>query len=666
MRTRPTIRRDERGAVALMVALSITALLVAGGIVLDIGMARVDRNVNKATADNAVTAGLQAANGGTGDVYNSSAVCAALEFLKKHRNLAGLPSDVCGAVDATQTCTPGTPFGYHGTTTSSNRRYEVWIKMPYSVSDTTSGGAFADESLSTLASDPGETTQGGCDQIGVVIKQWTQPGLSKIISSNEIANRVRSVARVKVGNGDPAPALLLLERAGCGVLAVGSAGSSSRIKVYGNDSSPGTIHSDSSATDGSCGTGSNQQLFQGKQANGIVAYGAANGTSGLLTSVATQNGKAANLVLDGAANVYATTAASELTTGTQSSVSGRKLVTRKPVDKRYLAGVSTATRAAYPVWNTNHTTAPGFTRFGCPTAANMTTMSGMNATQAVYIDCPGSGITLNGTIGAGTVYFHGFIKGGVLSMPNATKVYVDNTNDSGSIDSGSAITLSNTQAFCVRATACLPGTPSVGQCSQSPTLNPNSKATLFVRRGTLSGSGTSSLLRLCNTTVVMQGGDIGAGTAGSPGACLPTTVAKEPTADPCPSSPAAGNGSVDTSGAVDWTPPNAYGDMAASGLSVTQQQALWDGGEDLALWTETYGTGSTYKMAGGGAMHVSGVFMVPNAYPFNLSGTGIQDLTNAQYIVRAFAVAGGAVLTMKVDPNNVVGLPSLYDFRMVR
>ena len=71
-------------------------------------------------------------------------------------------------------------------------------------------------------------------------------------------------------------------------------------------------------------------------------------------------------------------------------------------------------------------------------------------------------------------------------------------------------------------------------------------------------------------------------------------------------------------------------------------------------------------MAGGGNLHVGGVFMTPNAAPFNVTGNGAQDLTNAQFIATSFAVDGGAILTMRVDPNNAVGLPSLYDFRLVR
>ena len=54
-------------------------------------------------------------------------------------------------------------------------------------------------------------------------------------------------------------------------------------------------------------------------------------------------------------------------------------------------------------------------------------------------------------------------------------------------------------------------------------------------------------------------------------------------------------------------------------------------------------------------MKVGGVFMVPNAFPFNLTGSGAQDLTNAQYIVRGFAVAGGATLYERGLATAVLG-----------
>ena len=116
-------------------AVTVSALLITGGIVLDFGLVRWERQTNKSAADGAVAAGLQAADNGTGDVYNSSAVCGAYEFLKVSRNVfSGLPADVCATVNTSQTCVPGdstTNVAYHGTTTAGSKRFEVWIKMPY-------------------------------------------------------------------------------------------------------------------------------------------------------------------------------------------------------------------------------------------------------------------------------------------------------------------------------------------------------------------------------------------------------------------------------------------------------------------------------------------------------------------------------------------------------
>jgi Flp pilus assembly protein TadG len=666
-------RGDERGVVAVLVAVALTALLITGGIILDIGLVRVEKNANQSAADEAATAGLQAANNGTGDINNGSAVCTAYQFLVNERtSLRGLSAPSAGVCDGSAPsaiCVPGdssTNVSYHGTTTSGTTRYEVWIKMPYSLNDTSTGGPFRNETYASLSSDPGDATQEGCDQIGVVIKEWDTPGLGRMVSRDDLVSRVRSVARVKVDTSDLAPALLLLDRTHCGVLTVGSGGSPSRIKVSGSGTAPGTIHSDSDASDSACSNGSNSQLFQGKQANGIVAYGTTSGTAGLITSVATQKARAADIVADSPSNVYGTTALNELSTGTPSAVAGRKLVTRRPVDRRYLAGISAATRGASGMWSTNHT-APGFTRsVGCtPTAAEKTALGTMSAADSLYIDCPSSsGFTFTGSITAGTIYVHGFVKGGGLSMPNATRVFIDDTDNNGARINDDALSLSNSDAFCVRGSGCSSTSPS---CSSSPTGNPSAKAQLIVRRGRINGGG--GLLRLCNTTVILEGGDVGDGTAAKPGGCLPTSWGTPPTSVPCAGTTASttgGNGAVTTSGSVtvDWTAPNAYDDMNAAGLSAAQQRAQWDGGEDLALWTETAGSGSS--MAGGGGLRVRGVFMVPNADPFVLNGGTGQDLTNAQYIVRRFSVGGNATLTMRVDPNNAIPLPSLYDFRMVR
>lgn len=668
-------RRDERGAVAIMVAISMVMLVVTAALVTDFGVVRLDRQQNKLAADDAVMAGLRAAgNEDDGQMYNSLGICAALDFLKANRSaLSGLPP--C-ASQPTHVCTAGdTSVNYHGTTTSGANSYEVWIESPYLVNSASAGGAFPEEALGSLSTDAGDPSKGGCDQIAVVIRESTTPALGRIVTNGQpLVTRLRSVGRVKISNGDTPPALLLLERTNCSVLTVGSGGSPSRIAVKGSGETPATIHSDSTATGAGCGSGSNQQLFQGKQANGVVAYGGTTGRSGIISAVAADDGRPANVISDSISNVFATTGVHPYITDSI-PVSPRKQVSRRPVDRRYLAGVTSAVAAARSQWVNNHSSPTGYTATaGCPgggpaaMAAYMSALELLAPTDKLYIDCPqNSGLTLNGTISAGTVYFHGFIQGGRLALPNAKQVYIDNTNDSGAriTSTSPALTVSNGSSFCIGAsfTNCNPSSPSTGQCLDG--VVPGAKAQLVIRRGDMNSSGGSSpgLLRLCNTTVIMQGSDIGSATPADPGGCLPTTWGIAPTPTPCPGS-LPGTSPVSLSGLTDWTAPNSIGDMAT--LTPAAKQTLWDGGEDLTLWTETYGDGPTYKMAGGGNMHVAGVFFVPNAYPFTITGSGAQDLTNAQYITRTFAVDGGASLTMGVDPYNAVAPPTLDPFSLVR
>ncbi len=657
--------RQERGAVAIAVALSLTSLLVVIAMVLDFGLVRLDRQGVKSSADSAVMAGLRAADAGTESTHTFRAVCGALTFLRANQpQLSGLPAGVCATPNTLAACDPSNPNDpatkavYTGSVTSGGVTTDVTIKSPYLETD----GGFVEEGYSTLASD--SSAKQGCDQVGVIVSRSRKPGLGSLAVSGDLRFTIRSVGRVQTTSGDRAPALLLLERTRCSVLTVGSGGSPSRIRVYGGPLISATIHADSSATGSDCGSGPNQALFQGKQTHGIVAYGAATGETGLITSVASQNGVSPGIVADSPANVYGTTALTEMLSGTTTPVTGRIRVTRRPVDQRYLAGMQTAARSAYSQWMLNPAAPAGYTRFGCPSAANMLTMSTMSAANAVYIDCPTSaGITLNGTIGAGTVFFHGFIKNGNLRMPNATRVYVDNTDNSGNRINSSAITLGTNDGFCVRSTQCGNVPPVV--CSPTPTVVA-SQAQLLVRRGSIDSTGTG-MLRLCNTTLLMGGGQLGNGSATSPGACLPLTVGTAPTTSPCSgSSPVGGDGYLSLSGLTDWTAPNRYGDMRALGMTRSQQEAAWTSGEDLAVWGESHGSGSSYKAAGGGSTRVLGVFMLPNANPLTISGGGVQDLRDAQFITTSFAVDGGATLLMRVDQTSAVALPQLGPFLLVR
>ena len=164
----------------------MVALLTAGAMVLDFGLVRMDRQENKLAADDAVMAGLRAADHGNDQVFNVDGVCGALAFLKANElRLSGLPSSLatggsCTGVTSTQVCKPNdssTAVTYHGTTVSGNSTFEVWIKLPYDVNDATTGGpAFPEEAMHSLTQ--GDADQDGCDQLGLVIKESTKPGSS--------------------------------------------------------------------------------------------------------------------------------------------------------------------------------------------------------------------------------------------------------------------------------------------------------------------------------------------------------------------------------------------------------------------------------------------------------------------------------------------------------
>lgn len=667
---RVTLRRcrrgtqTEQGAVAIIVAAAILALLVVTAMVLDFGLARLDRQVNKSAADNAVTAGIRGFDGGDANVYAFKGVCDALSYLRANvSDLSSLPAwPSCTVANYTKVCSNTVAANqalYDSGYLSSG--YRVWIRNPYSLPDNTHFPEDAD--ALSLAN---ETPADPCTQLAVIIQRDRNPGLGSVVGNDKIRTTIRSVGRVKPGSGDLAPALILLERTLCQVLVNGNSSPSntSKIYVYGTGTMPASIHSDSDALGAGCGSGPNQQLLAGNKTNGIVAFSApVGGLPGLISTYGAQVGTAANIVSDGTNNIFGTTAVNDAALpGTKASIIPRSRVGRTLVDERYLAGVSTAVRGNYSQWMLNHATPAGFpNRYDC--SPPMGTLATMTSSDSVYIDCPSnSGITLSGTIGAGRIYFHGFFKSGTLRMPNATEVYIDNTDNSGAKINANALTLGNSDSFCIRTPSCSPSGFSTDTCSSAPTGS-SVHSRLFVRRGMLNTTG--GLLRLCNTTVYMEGGQLGDGTAGYPGGCLPTSNGTLPTTTPCVgATDPKGSGLIQLGGATDWTAPNQYASMAA--LSAADKQLAWDNGEDLALWDETYSDSPSYKMAGGASLNVSGVFMVPNAFPIEFFGNAVFDLRDAQFITRSFQVGGGAQLLMQVDPNNAISLPKLIEFTLVR
>jgi Flp pilus assembly protein TadG len=632
--------RGEDGVVALLVALMMTMLLVIAAMVLDFGVVRLDRQQARSQADAAALAGIAAGDAGTGQVYTFRAVCGALSYLKAHGPLTGLPDDFCApaslAANMAVTCTnlATSHARYEQQVTTDETTFRVVIESPY----VTTEGGWSDEALASVSAD--QSTTGGCDQLGVQVFESRKPGLGSLATSGDLKFGVRSAARAMIGGDDSlAPALILLERSACSALTVGSAGAGAGtfVAVKGSGGTPGSIHLDSTATGAGCGSGSNQQLIQGKQDDGVVAYGSTSpsGTPGVITSVASSNGVSDGVVSDALSKVYGTTATSG-TGAVKNPVQGRDLVGRTPVDTRYRTAVRTAISQAASVWGVP----TGWTVADCnPSAAQL-------AATRLWIECTGNaGISLNNkTIAAGEVYFNGFIKNGTVAMPNATRVYVSNTTGTGAPINAAAINLSNGSGFCVRGSC---GTGGSDHCAGGAAAG---RARVFVRQGSVDASGGT--LRLCNTTMVLLGSNTVNG-------CVPPTDGAAPTSTPCTGT--SGNSQVSVTGQtdVDWTAPNQY----AGAIPAADRPTAWSNFEDLAMWSESAGL---YKFSGGGGMSTVGVYMIPNGSPVNVGGGSSQSLTNAQYIARTFSVSGGGTLSLVTDPRNAVTIPAITGYVLVR
>jgi hypothetical protein len=683
---------DERGAIAILVALSVSGLLVVAAMVMDFGLVRIDRQIDKSAADSAAVAGLHALNAGDGKPRPYVGVCTALRYLRvNNERFAGM-SDTSGTwttgagigsgngcTDATlrrQVCKPGSTatwakFTWSGTWAGAP--LSVTIQSGYALTGTT---GWSEDSLVTASADSDDGAQ-GCDQLAVVVTQARKPGFGSLATAHNLVSSVRSVGRVSVSPGGYAPAMLLLKQTGCPVLQSGAAGGGSFIHVLGaistnGISQPGTIHSDSDAS--GCSGGSNQNLFLGKGTAGIAAYAAPLVSDvsrpdptkpGMITSVAGDAGLGLNFVRDLAANVYGSAALN--TTGapaaTKVEPGGRSIVTRQFVDDRYIAGIRTATAQANNVFSTinplNALTL-GVTRLltDCKPTQLALNLLNLTATSTVFIDCTtnagfgGTGTDL--TINAGTVIFNGRVAPSAsLDLPNASRVYI------GGVGSGDSLVLGGGGAKFRMHTAGLTD-PVTGRCTSG---NSPSKAMLFVKDGDIKESTGSNLFQLCKTTVVMM--------AGRYDSCVPATSGTAPTATPC--NGAAGTGQFTQNGGdIDWTAPDQYDVMTLpNGQPDPAKAAAWsdpNGLEDLALWSESGVTSSaSYNMTGGGVFNVRGVFMVPNADPFTIGGGASMSLSNAQFIASSIALNGNTTnITMAVDPNSAVTLPKLDVVGLVR
>jgi hypothetical protein len=623
--------RDERGVITVIAALSMVALLTVASLVTDLGLARAHRVADKGYADDAAVAGAHALDSGDQREMPFAGVCTALAYLKVNdptfANPTGGWRDGNGTTIVGNPCATGSP---HLTALCVPNTPSSWARYSGTGSGVTveikSGYVTPDPEFDAPGSGD-NSQQGGCDQLAVIVTRTDHPTLGQIAHGGDIVTVTRSVARVIVTNSTSVvTGMLLLERHACNALqTTGSA----QVHVLGNGAAGGAIQADSLGD--SCTSG--QKVISATSSTIIKAHKAESGAQpGTITTTALSGlpGAVPGNATSATANVCA-----EQVNATCGAAIGSPVVGRGPVDRRYLAGIQSALSTASGEYGKTSS-------FGSAVSGQLYTVlscsqiTSNNTAQAIFVNCP-TGATIKSSTpvtfnNATDVVFNGPLtisNGGQLSMPKAARFFVKGVAGTGLSVVGSGYLWLNQG--------------SNSGCNGYPT--PTQAAQLVVGNGAFTMSNGAHIY-LCGTTVLMADN-----TASS---CPPPTTTSGTGMAPYDNS-CGGDISLGGAAYTDWTAPNLYPSTSPPN---------WNGLEDLALWTET---SAGNAITNGGSVQVTGVFYLPNANPFSITGAGSQSNgIDAEFIARRLVVQNSGMLYIRPNTVNTVPLPLPDSFQLVR
>lgn len=663
-------RRDEGGVVIIFFALMLVACVIMIALVIDLGILRADRKSNKSTADHATAAGLLAledTSAGDGRPHPWRGVCEAYNYVKANGselasftnerwtdqsdltvNLADGPVHPCD--DPTRlgsVCTPGlletyARFAGH----ADGGRVQVEIRSGYRMPDP----AFAEDAV--RVGDNGDPAEQGCDHLSVVIRESQPRGFSAIIGNDELSTRVRTVGRVTLGSGLDAPAsLLLLERRECRALRVESV--DSRVVVEHSDDDgpgpgtdgvwPGLIHSDS---DGSlCATDGSEAVLEGR-------VGSAGPT--ILARSATQAHPDTGTILPGQITVYAKFFAGRPahtpfpTTIGDTEPRAAQRQGRRRVDEKYLAGVTQLANQAGPLVARDLPPDDQWTLFenneGCRIAPGGPIASRVGTVpNKLWFKCPELWVK-DAPLILATPDLEIVITGS-LRVDQPFEVHDLRRLWMRGKSSGDRIAISASGALRLNT-----GNTTPCPVDAAGATLPGKTASLFVADGRFEVR-SGGRFRACSTLMLLKGGQ-----ALPP---MPGTTAHPTCASPTWAS-STGTFLTTAGGLVEeWTAPNEL-----AGVQPSPAYLLTHPFEDLALWTEA-AAGS--ELLGGAGTIVKGVFFLPNAHDFKISGNGTGDMpASAQFIACRMRVGGAGTWRMTPDAYNFVLVPSFEGFDLVR
>jgi hypothetical protein len=646
----------ERGAILPLTALMAVGSFMMVALVVDGGELRVDRRTNKGMADVAARAGVARLAFGPW-----SGVCEARKYLLA--NAKGFSSFDAGTetwsngaaqVYAASPC-PQVVSAPDSVACAANQP-STWARFQA----TAGQGRFTIEMQSGYVlpdprypEDVGRGDLGNvCDNLAVIITERQSPAFAQVAGFGSSLVSVRSVGRLNATETlDFVAALQLLERHKCDVLQTG--GANTRVIAQPFGVYPGTVQIDSAGDSGSCPS----PILNGQATSGgpSVLACSTNSTNpdcrpgigerpSRIGVYAANFNKPANIISTPYPSTYGDT-----------KVIGSPRTSRKFTDQRYRANVDALDEDAKRVITGNSGRPPG-----CPVPILLNTCTANGVTWLVLqpVDCSTLPVffAVPGRTSAQHIWFNCDLN---VSSPLTLTAANANVVVTGQLRVSSTFTVTDPRKVYVGGQSTGPkvgmdlgsgGTLNlnVGSASRCrDRTEPGHSNRLVVGHGSVKvGSGASA--RMCQTfTYIASGYDK-----------VPANDGNDPCSSPC--SNYTGTISVSSGSFVDLSAPNEITGRLPDAAELATTHPF----EDLALWTEA--GGNTNGLAGGAATQLRGVFFMPNADAFNLSGGGALPIDlSAQFVSTSLKVTGGATVNLVPNPEDSIPV-TIYTTLLVR
>jgi hypothetical protein len=502
---------------------------------------------------------------------------------------------------------------------------------------------------------------GGCDNLAVILTERQGPAFAQVGGAKAKDLRVRSVGRLNAEETlDFVAALQLLDRHNCDVLVTGGSGTKVIAQPY--NTYPGTIQIDSDGGPlGNCT--SNKRILVGQDTSGggtIVACS----TDGLPAhgcepTTGSNNSRigiyAANF--KPASQVTSNYSATGVTSYGDTMARPSPRTGRKYVDQRYRQNLIALDQEVKGMLNATNPYPPGCLTTSVP--GGIGTCIGLGVTWLVVEGC---GSTIQTTLNLDLVrraFSHIWFRCDLgVSVPLTLSGAGSFIVVTGQLGVSSNFTITDPRKVYVggRATGNV-----IGMDLSGGTLNMNTggAATCAARTGAGHANrlvvgkgsfkaGSGATVRMCQTFIYMASGYDK----------VPATDGTFPCASPC--SGYSGTMSISSGAVSDLSAPNEI----TGRLPTAAELAATNPFEDLGLWTEA--GGNTNGMAGGASTSLTGVFFLPNAASFSLTGGGSLPIRlSAQFVTTRLSVTGNATINLVPNPEDSIPV-RIYTTLLVR